>query len=223
MKDHIVFGTTYQVNTLTHSAVSNSQAYLSLSEDLWNTTNGTGMLSNPGGEPITWERLEAGAPVHNFSVATQKALASAPKDAPTLEYLILDAYSGDNQHYETGAPDTPFMYASPVAALHVPESRGSVTIASADPAVAPIINPNWLTDPVDQELAVYAFRRLREMMDTEVMRPVWVEEIVPGRNVSTDEQILDAIRQNGIQEFHASCTCKMGTASDPSAVVNSCG
>ncbi|KAH8754201.1 hypothetical protein F5883DRAFT_188173 [Diaporthe sp. PMI_573] len=221
MEDHVVFGTTYQVNTLTHSAVSNNQAYLRLSQDLWNT-NGTGILGNPGGELIAWERLEAEGS-HNFSIATNEALASAPKDAPTIEYLILDAYTGNNQNYETGSPDTPFMYASPVAALHIPQSRGSVTIASTDASVAPIINPNWLADPVDQELAVYAFRRLREMMDTEAMRPAWVEEVVPGRNVSSDQEILDVIRENAIQEFHASCTCKMGISSDPNAVVNSRG
>ncbi|PSR83010.1 hypothetical protein BD289DRAFT_370488 [Coniella lustricola] len=218
LQDHIVVGTTYQVNTLTHSAVGNNLTFLYESEDQWNL-NGGGILGNPGGELIAWERLEPG----NFSAATNEVLASAAADAPTLEYLILDAYSGNNQDYETGAPDTPYMYASPVAALHVPQSRGFVTIASTDASVAPVVNPNWLTSPVDQELALFAFRRLRQMMDTTVMQPSWVSEVVPGRNVTTDAQILNVLRQNAIQEFHASATCKMGVETDADAVVNSRG
>ncbi|PFH55043.1 hypothetical protein XA68_10933 [Ophiocordyceps unilateralis] len=202
MQDHILFGTTYQVETLTHSAVTADAVNLALSEAEWNAT-GSGILGNPGGELITWEKLTAEQQA-GMSAATRAWLSAMPDDFPTIEYLILDAYSGNNQDYLTGAPDTPYMYASPVAAIHVPQSRGWVSIASADAAVAPVINPNWLTNPIDQELAIYAFRRLRELMDTDVMKTVWTDEVVPGRNVSSDEQMLDLIRQNSIQEFHAS-------------------
>ncbi|RDA89840.1 hypothetical protein CP533_6949 [Ophiocordyceps camponoti-saundersi (nom. inval.)] len=221
LQDHVVFGTTYQVDTLTHSVVS-KPANLLKSEAEWNETGG-GILGNPGGELITWEKLTGRDDKSRLSAATRAVLASVPEDFPTIEYLILDAYSGNNQNYITGAPHTDYMYASPVAAIHVPQSRGRVSIVSASASDAPLIDPNWLTSAVDQELAVYAFRRLRELMDTDVMRAVWREEIVPGRNVTSDEQILDVIRRNAIQEFHASCTCKMGREEDEDAVVDGRG
>ncbi|RDA83432.1 hypothetical protein CP532_4416 [Ophiocordyceps camponoti-leonardi (nom. inval.)] len=223
LQDHVVFGTTYQVNTLTHSAVS-KPANLLRSEAEWKKDGG-GMLGNPGGELITWEKLRGhdGHGSKKLSAATRAVLDSVPEDFPTIEYLILDAYSGNNRNYLTGAPHTDFMYASPVAAIHVPQSRGRVSIVSSSASDAPLIDPNWLTHEVDKELAVYSFRRLRELMDTDVMRATWKEEVVPGRNLTTDGQILDVIRDNAIQEFHASCTCKMGRRGDRDAVVDGRG
>jgi choline dehydrogenase len=205
LDDHILFGASYQVKTLTHSALGNV-TYSALATEQYKT-NGSGMLGNPGGEIIAWEKLPP--PLRNsLSASTRASLAKFPPDWPEVEYLVLDAYSGDNQNLILGAPRTPFMYASPAAGIITSQSRGSVTISSADAAVPPVIDPNWLTDPADQELAVAAFKRMRQMMDTDVMKKVWVEEVVPGRNVSSDAEILNGIRQNGIQLFHASATCK---------------
>jgi len=217
MEDHLLFGASYEVKTLTHSAVGNA-TYFALAVDEYNE-HGAGMLSNPGGEIIAWEKLSS-TRRDALSASTRNVLASFPTDWPEFEFLVLDAYSGDNQNYIKGAPKTPFMYASPAAAIMVPQSRGNVTIASSDTAVHPVINPNWLTHPADQELAVVAFKRMREMMDTDVMKAVWTEEVVPGRDVDSDGDILNAIRQNGIQLFHASVTCKMGKSSDANAVVD---
>ncbi|KAF4592448.1 GMC oxidoreductase [Ophiocordyceps camponoti-floridani] len=200
MQDHIVVGTTYRVKTPTHSSVTNATV-LRDSEAEWNAT-GSGILGNPGGELIAWERLTAES--GKFSEGTGAVLSSVPGDFPTVEYLILDAYSGNNENYVTGAPDTPYMYASPVAAVHVPQSRGSVTISSPDTSIPPVIDPAWLTHAVDRELALYAFRRLRQLMDTRAVKPVWTSEVVPGRNVTSDAEILAVMGRNAIQEFHAS-------------------
>jgi len=52
------------------------------------------------------------------------------------------------------------------------------------------------------------------------MKPFVVRETVPGLNV-TSEAILDYISSNSFQNWHASCTCRMGRANDPMAVVDS--
>ena len=206
MWDNFLFGQSYQVTPITHSALGNTSILASETEKY--LTNGTGLLGNPGGDLIGWEKLPR-PQRDSLSNMTQAALATFPSDWPEIEYLILDAYSGDNQNYITGAPRTPFMYASPAAALVAPLSRGNVSISSADTADPPIINPNWLTHPADQELAIAAFRRVRQLMDTDVMKSVTVgSEVFPGRNVSSDAQILNAIKDNGIMVFHASATCK---------------
>ncbi|KAH7382517.1 hypothetical protein DE146DRAFT_704077, partial [Phaeosphaeria sp. MPI-PUGE-AT-0046c] len=218
LEDHLLIGASYQVNLQTHSALGNP-AYYSTAASQYNG-NGTGMLSNPGAEVLAWDKVNAVEQM-NLSAPAAEVLESFPEDWPNFEFLILDAYSGNNENYLTGAPNNTNMYASPSAAIMVQQSRGTVTISSRDATVPPVINPNWLTHPVDQELALIAFKRMREMMDTDVMKQVWVEEALPGRNVTSDAAILNAIRQTGIQLFHAACTCKMGRMNDTEAVVDS--
>ncbi|KAK7992145.1 hypothetical protein PG988_000939 [Apiospora saccharicola] len=211
LQDHLLFGASYQVAMLTHAAVSNP-AYLNEARDEYNEES-AGILTNPGGELIAWERL--GCPgsdaCERLSNATRDVLASVPADFPTFEYIVLDAYSGDNQDYSQGAQTPP------------PCTHLRPRASCRDTAVAASLNPNWLTHPADQELAVYAFRRVRQMMDAEVMKGAWTKEVLPGREVESDADILAAIKQTGIQMFHASATCKMGNSTDTSAVVDSHG
>lgn len=207
MWDHFLFGTSYQVTTLTHSALGNPSTLQQATEQYH--TNGSGLLGNPGGDILAWEKLP-NPQRKSLSPATQSSLATLfPLDWPEIEYLILDAYSGDNENYITGAPHTPYMYVSPAAAIVTPQSRGNVSIRSADSADPPLINPNWLSHPADQELAVAAFKRIRELMATDIARSVTVgDEVIPGPKVVADADILDAIKKNGIEAFHASATCK---------------
>ncbi|PCG99791.1 Glucose-methanol-choline oxidoreductase [Penicillium occitanis (nom. inval.)] len=205
MWDHILFGANYRVSTLTHSATSNATFLAEILEE-YMTKNGSGMLGNPGGDLIAFEKLPS-SERGSLSPETLAVLAEFPPDWPEIEYLALDAYSGNNSNYITGAPKTPYMYVSASAAIVAPSSRGNVTITSASMEDPPLINPNWLTHPADQELAVAAFRRIRQLMDTDIVSEVVVgEELLPGRHVMSDSEILYSIRENGIQVFHAAAT-----------------
>lgn len=207
MWDHILFGTSYRVSTLTHSATSNATFLAEVLEE-YMTKNGSGMLGNPGGDLIAFEKLPS-SERESLTPETLASLAEFPPDWPEIEYLALDAYSGNNSNYITGAPKTPYMYVSPSAALVAPLSRGNVTITSASMDDPPLINPNWLTHPADQELAVAALKRIRQLMNTDIVSEVIVgEELLPGRNVKSDSDILYSIRENGIQVFHAAATCE---------------
>jgi choline dehydrogenase-like flavoprotein len=109
-----------------------------------------------------------------------------------------------------------------MVALSAPFSRGNVTIVSADTKDNPVLSPNWLLDPRDQEMAVAAFKLSRKIMTQDVTRPVIIgEEVFPGLAVEADEQILTAIRKQAFPISHGSCTCAMGPASDQMAVVDS--
>jgi choline dehydrogenase-like flavoprotein len=53
------------------------------------------------------------------------------------------------------------------------------------------------------------------------MAPIVIgDEYSPGKDVQTDEEILDYIRNNVMTIWHAACTCKMGTPDDDMAVVD---
>ena len=114
------------------------------------------------------------------------------------------------------------MYATVLTALVAPLSRGSVSISSADAAVAPVINPGWLSSATDQQVAVAAYKRARAVFQANVTKPVLIgPEYYPGASVSTDAQILTTIKNDAMTVWHASCTCAMGTAKNPNAVIDS--
>lgn len=69
-------------------------------------------------------------------------------------------------------------------------------------------------------MAVQAFKCARTFFETEEMQPILVREYMPGANVTSDEAILEYIMASSYQNWHASCTCRMGKVDDPMAVVD---
>jgi choline dehydrogenase len=99
-----------------------------------------------------------------------------------------------------------------------PESKGHVHITAADARRPPAINFNFLSSPPDAELTVRAVRIAREIMTAPAMTPFQVSEVAPGANRTTDDEILDWVKQAAETTYHPVGTCKMG--SDPMAVVD---
>ena len=144
-------------------------------------------------------------------------------DWPDIEILSLDAYTGSLNDFLLGAPDLR-NYTAICFALVAPFSRGNVTITSNDTAIHPVVNPNWLTDPRDQEVAVAAFKRARVIFESASMRPILLgAEAYPGIGVDTNEEILQIIKTSSSTIHHAAGTNRMGLANDTMAVVDSRG
>jgi choline dehydrogenase len=102
-----------------------------------------------------------------------------------------------------------------------PLSRGWVNITSNSTRDLPLVNPNQLSHPTDREVAVQSFKRARSFFQTQAMKPFAIKEVTPGSNVTSDEGLLDFIMANSYQNWHASCTCRMGRVDDDMAVVDS--
>ena len=99
-----------------------------------------------------------------------------------------------------------------------PESRGSLRIRSADPAAPPEIRINYLATETDRAANIDAIRMLRKILAAPALKPYVVDEVEPGANVVSDEEILAFCRQRGSTVYHPTSTCRMG--SDPLAVVD---
>ncbi|HEY3799833.1 MAG TPA: GMC family oxidoreductase N-terminal domain-containing protein [Caulobacteraceae bacterium] len=99
-----------------------------------------------------------------------------------------------------------------------PESRGTIRIKSADPTVYPAIQPNYLADPIDQQVAVASLHWARKIAAQPALTK-WIDhEMMPGPDFSTDEQLLGYARMAGSTIYHPVGTCQMGHG--PQAVVD---
>ncbi|MEL0639589.1 choline dehydrogenase [Pseudoalteromonas aliena] len=100
-----------------------------------------------------------------------------------------------------------------------PKSRGSVTIASANPEQPPTILFNYLEHQDDIEGFRACVRLTRDIIEQSAFDEYRDEEIQPGKHIQTDEEIDAFVRQAVESAYHPSCSCKMGE--DDMAVVNS--
>ena len=102
-----------------------------------------------------------------------------------------------------------------------PTSRGTVRIRSTEPAEAPSIAPNYLATNEDREVAADAIRATRRLMKQPALAAYHPQEYLPGPAVGDDDAALaKAAGDIGTTIFHPVGTAKMGTAADPSAVVD---
>ena len=101
-----------------------------------------------------------------------------------------------------------------------PESKGWVRARSADPFDKPSIQPNYLAEEGDRQVMLAGMKLARRLMRTEPLSAYFHDERYPGEAVQTDDELLDAARQQGFTTFHVLGTCRMGPESDPTAVVD---
>ncbi|MGD8341861.1 MAG: GMC oxidoreductase, partial [Gammaproteobacteria bacterium] len=139
--------------------------------------------------------------------------SDADRETPNLEWhvqpLSLDKF-GDPLHR--------FDAITPSVCNLKPTSRGSIRIRTPRAADAPAIALNYLSTDHDCDVAVKGLKRTREIMAADSLARFSPQELKPGPEVQTDEELLYAARNLGTTIFHPVGTCKMG--SDPAAVVD---
>jgi len=102
-----------------------------------------------------------------------------------------------------------------------PTSRGTVRIRSSELSEAPSIAPNYLATDEDRQVAADAIRTTRRLMQQKALARYHPIEFLPGPSVGDDDASLaKAAGDIGTTIFHPVGTAKMGTASDPMAVVD---
>lgn len=100
-----------------------------------------------------------------------------------------------------------------------PRSRGTIRLASADPAAAPLIDPNYWADPFDRQMAIKGLRVARDILSQAALRRYVQSEVLPGTSLRTDSQLFEYACANAKTDHHPVGTCRMGPPSDPASVV----
>jgi len=135
---------------------------------------------------------------------------------PNIQYHFLPIainYNGTNAIHEHG-------FQAHVGSMRSP-SRGRIQLKSKDPFEHPSILFNYMSTEQDWREFRDAIRITREIMQQPALDPYRGEEISPGKEVQTDAEIDEFVRQHAETAYHPSCSCKMGE--DDMAVVDGYG
>jgi choline dehydrogenase len=99
-----------------------------------------------------------------------------------------------------------------------PRSRGAINLRSANPLDAPLIDPNYFTDPYDRRTMLAGMRLARHIVAQSALDSYRGAEIAPGADAQSDEALEAYVRARAESFFHLVGSCKMGT--DAMAVVD---
>ena len=130
---------------------------------------------------------------------------------PDLQFHFLPAARA-----EVGCPTLRPGFGATLNSYFVrPRSRGTVRVASSDPAKAPLIDPNYLADDYDVEMAIAGVQQSRQIMEQSSMAPfIRAERMGDGTPVETRDEYVNFVRSYGRTSYHPVGTCAMGTKVD---------
>ncbi|WP_158928438.1 GMC family oxidoreductase [Acidisphaera sp. S103] len=112
--------------------------------------------------------------------------------------------------------DFPGFTMSPV---HLrPEGRGTVRLGSPDPFAWPAVLFDYLRTDYDIQAALFGIRLVRKIAAQPALQPYVVNELSPGSELTTDDDLLDFIRRTGVSNQHPTSSCAMGNG--PNTVVD---
>lgn len=94
-----------------------------------------------------------------------------------------------------------------------PRSRGTVRLKSANPNDAPLIDPNYWSDPYDQEQSIKGLKLAREIMQAKALRKFILAERLPGPDCQTDDDYFNYACTMAKTDHHPAGACAMGTGS----------
>ncbi len=203
LRDHYVVGLRYRLRKGVVSVNEMTRGWRFLGELMRYATSRTGLLALSAAHIAIFLKTKPGLETPDVQFHCLPATMDADKLA-NEQKMVLETQPG-----LTIAP----------CQLR-PESTGMIRIRSPDPRAHPAIQPNYLSDPLDQETIVAGLMWGRRIASQPALAAYIDHELTPGAAVGeTDEAgLLDYARQTGSTIYHPVGTCKMGR--DASAVVD---
>ncbi|GAB5480283.1 MAG: choline dehydrogenase [Parasphingorhabdus sp.] len=164
---------------------------------------------------IQWVLFKSGLGATNHFESCAFIRSYAGRKSPDIQYHFLPAA----MRYD-GTPSLKGHGFQVHVGPNKPKSRGRVRIKSADPSEAPSILYNYMQHPDDVSVWRQCIRLTREIISQPAMDAYRGDELQPGTDIDTDEQIDAWVKDNVESAYHPCGTCKMGSPDDPLAVVD---
>jgi choline dehydrogenase len=158
---------------------------------------------------LTYLFRKEGLGRENFLESGGFAKSREGLDRPDLQFHFVNALVQD--HGNVAATQDGFS-------LHVcqlrPESRGSISLSSANPFAAPKIDPNYLATEEDRRALREGLKIGRKVLSQPALSPYRGEEFKPGAHVQSDDEIDAYIKATAETIYHPIGTCRMGSDKD---------
>jgi choline dehydrogenase len=148
-------------------------------------------------------------------VAEAIAFVRSSPDLPAPDIELIFAPSAYLDHGQTPPPDHGISIG---AILLQPESRGRVSLSSANPADPPVIDPAYFTAERDLPTLLAGIRMAEKLFATEALKPYVSGPMEPYPGTVDDETLGRQLRERAETLYHPVGTCRMGTG--PEAVVD---
>jgi len=168
---------------------------------LWPTTLGPLVKA-----AFEWRRSRSGRLTTNFAEAGGFVRSGPDVPLPDLQLHFVVAKLVDHGRKTVLG----LGYSCHVCLLR-PDSRGSLRLASGDPMVAPLIDPNFLGERSDIERLVRGFKITREILGQSALASFGGRELAASAGAQTDEEIEQFIRDRADTIYHPVGTCRMGS------------
>ncbi len=153
-----------------------------------------------------WRKLRRGMLTTNFAEAGGFIRSAPEVERPDLQLHFVVGKLVDHGRKTVFGHG----YSCHVCLLR-PKSRGSVTLASADPFAAPLIDPNFLGERADLEALVRGFRAMRRILAQPALAAHGARELAASANAGSDAEIEAFIRSHADTIYHPVGTCRMGS------------
>jgi choline dehydrogenase/4-pyridoxate dehydrogenase len=138
---------------------------------------------------------------------------------PDIQFLFRAAPAGAGPYLPPFKPAFADGFALRAVMLR-PESRGEITLASADPQTPPRIRQNFLATEGDRRTLRDGLKLVRRIVGAAPLSAFVTRELAPGTDIESDSDLDAYIRATAATAHHPLGTCKMGPESDRMAVVD---
>jgi len=163
---------------------------------------------------LEWRRKRTGMVTTPYATAGAFLRSSPDEPACDLQLIFVVAIVDDHARK---------MHMGHGISCHVdllrPHSRGSVTLGSRDPRVAPVIDPRFLSDERDLPKLLHGAQVQQRIIESRAFDGIRGEQLYKTR-VDDPAGLAADIRNRADTQYHPVGTCKMGPPSDPMAVVD---
>ncbi|APX06767.1 glucose-methanol-choline oxidoreductase [Vibrio campbellii] len=161
-----------------------------------------------------WMKNRNGKMSSNFAEGIGFLCSDEDVIVPDLEFVFVVAVVDDHarkMHMSHG-------FSSHVTLLR-PKSIGTVKLSSTNPYDEPLIDPAFFSHPEDMEIMIKGWKKQHQMLESEAFEEIRGENFYPV-DACDDSAIEQDIRNRADTQYHPIGTCKMGTETDPLAVVD---